>query len=74
MVFIMNLRFIFLCCSIYFGLSLVYGSSECAKVLADELLDSHSLSSSHAKSTCLPDKPLVILGCNGGGIKRTRRT
>ncbi|MCX7343138.1 MAG: hypothetical protein NT128_03230 [Proteobacteria bacterium] len=65
----MNLRFIFLCCSIYFGLSLVYGSSECAKVLADELLGSNPLPSCHAKSTYLLDKPLVILGCNGGGIK-----
>ncbi len=65
----MNLRFVFLCCSIYFGLSLVYGSSECEKGLVDELLGTGPLSSCGAKKTCLLDKPLVILGCNGGGIK-----
>ncbi len=65
----MKLRFVFWCCSLYFGLSLGYGSSECAQGLADELLGSHSLSSCSPKKTCSLEKPLVILGCNGGGIK-----
>ena len=51
-VFIMNLRLTFLCYAVYFGLSLVCGSSECSKKMTDELLGTDSLSSCGAKKLC----------------------
>lgn len=51
--------------------SLVYSSQECTKeILVNELLSPNSLPSRRVQNSIdILDRPLVILGCNGGGIR-----